>query len=78
MDRAQVIGAIVLCGLVVFQFFVTFRVWRSPLYDRSHKLAQSKLIWLLPALGAVVAFSVLTDEERAERETRKPPTQLRS
>jgi hypothetical protein len=78
MDRAQVIGAIVLTGLVLFQFFVTFRVWRSPLYDRSHKLAQSKLIWLLPALGAVLVFSVLMDEERAERETRKPPTQLRS
>jgi len=53
---------------------VTWRVWRAPFYEKSHKLAQSKLIWLLPALGAVFAFSVLHDEEQAERKYRKPPT----
>lgn len=78
MDRAHIVAAVFLAALVAFQFFVTFRVWRSPLYDKSHKVAQSKLIWLLPVLGAILAFSVLTDEERATRDARKPPTQLRS
>ena len=74
MDRAQVIGLLVLVGLVAFQVWVTYRVWKAPFYEKSHKLAQSKLIWLLPALGAVFAFSVLHDEEQAERKYRKPPT----
>ncbi len=78
MDRAQVIGLLVLIGLLVFQVWVTARVWRSPLYERSQKWAQSKLIWLLPVLGAVFAFSVLSDEERADRDYRKPPGQMKS
>jgi putative copper export protein len=78
MDRAHWIGLAVLVGLLVFQVWVTLRVWRSPLYERGQKLNQAKLIWLLPVLGAAVAFSVLTDEERAERDQRKPPSQLRS
>ncbi|HEV8245392.1 MAG TPA: hypothetical protein VGP93_06480 [Polyangiaceae bacterium] len=78
MDRAQVIGGLVLVGLLVFQVWVTLRVWRSPLYERSQKLNQSKLIWLLPALGAVFTFAVLTSEERADRDHGKPPTQFRS
>jgi hypothetical protein len=69
---------LVLVGLLCFQVWITVRVWRSPLYERSQKWAQSKLIWLLPVLGAVFAFSVLSDEERAERDFRKPPTQFRS
>lgn len=76
MDRAQWIGLFVLLLLLGFQVWVTYRVWRAPFYERSHKLAQLKLIWLLPALGAVFAFSVLTDEEQAERKYRKPPTQM--
>ena len=77
MDRAQVLGLIVIALLVGFQVWVTYRVWRAPFYERSHKWAQMKLIWLLPALGAVFAFSVLHDEEQAERRFRKPPTELR-
>jgi hypothetical protein len=76
MDRAQIIGMLVLFALVGFQVWVTFRVWKAPFYERSHKWAQSKLIWLLPALGAVFAFSVLHDEEQAERKYRKPPSQI--
>lgn len=51
-----------------FQAWVTFRVWRSQVFERAQKLNQSKLIWLLPVLGAIMVFSVLTQEERAERE----------
>jgi len=77
MDRAQWIGLVVLVLLAAFQVWVTYRVWKAPFYERSQKLAQSKLIWLLPALGAVFAFSVLVDEEQAERKFRKPPSEMR-
>jgi len=67
MERAVVIGAILILAAVLFQVFVTVRVFRSRLYETSQKSAQAKLIWLLPVLGAVIAFSVLTSEEQAER-----------
>lgn len=51
-----------------FQAWVTYRVFRSRVFERAQKLNQAKLIWLLPVLGAIMVFSVLTQEERAERE----------
>jgi hypothetical protein len=48
------------------------RVFRSRLYESSEKSAQAKLIWLLPVLGAIIAFSVLTSEEQAERRANDP------
>lgn len=70
MDRASWIGAFLLLAGVAFQVWVTFRVYRSRLYEASQKSAQAKLIWLLPVLGAIIAFSVLTTEEQAERRDR--------
>lgn len=67
MERAAVIGVILVLSAVLFQVWVTIRVFRSRLYESSQKSAQAKLIWLLPVLGAVIAFSVLTSEEQAER-----------
>jgi hypothetical protein len=67
MERAGFIGTILIIGAVIFQVWVTVRVFRSRLYEPSQKSAQAKLIWLLPVLGAIIAFSVLTSEEQAER-----------
>ncbi len=54
-----------LAAVVLFQGWVTFRVWRSEIYERQEKVNQTRLIWLLPALGAAIAFSVLQQEETA-------------
>jgi hypothetical protein len=67
MERAVIVGAILVLGALLFQVWVTVRVFRSRLYESSQKSAQAKLIWLLPVLGAVIAFSVLASEEQAER-----------
>lgn len=53
---------LLLTAAVLFQVWVTVRVSRSSLYERSEKLAQAKLIWLVPVLGAVIVFSVLQQE----------------
>ena len=60
--------AVPLVIALAFQGWVTYRVWRSRVFERAQKLNQSKLIWLLPVLGAVMVFSVLSQEERAERD----------
>ncbi len=64
-DLFPVITLVIALG---FQAWVTYRVWRTRVFERSQKLNQAKLIWLLPVLGAVMVFSVLTQEERAERD----------
>lgn len=60
--------AIPLVLALAFQGWVTYRVWRSRVFERAQKLNQAKLIWLLPVLGAIMVFSVLSQEERHERE----------
>jgi hypothetical protein len=72
MDRAGIIGAFLIVGAFAFQVWVTVRVFRSRLYESSQKSAQAKLIWLLPVLGAIIAFSVLSSEEQAERRANDP------
>lgn len=67
MERGFWFCVSLLTAALLFQAFVTVRVFRSRLYDTSQKSAQAKLIWFVPVLGAVIAFSVLTGEEKAER-----------
>ncbi len=51
-----------LVGLVALQIFATVRVWRTDMYVRSEKMNQSKLVWLLPVLGAVIVLTVMSEE----------------
>ncbi len=57
-----------LLAALLFQVWVTIRLWKSDLYLRSEKSAQSKLVWLVPVLGAVIVLSVLTEEDKANRD----------
>ena len=49
---------------LAFQVWVTIKVRRSGEYDAGQKNVQTKLIWLLPILGAAVAFAVLEDDPK--------------
>jgi hypothetical protein len=55
--------ALFLVAAVVFQGWVTVRLWRIDWYERAEKVAQSKFIWLLPILGAVMVYSMIADED---------------
>jgi hypothetical protein len=61
-------------ALLAFQVWVSWRVWRTDLYIKSEKSAQFKLIWLVPLLGAVIVYSVLSEEDHREG---PPKTHLR-
>jgi hypothetical protein len=56
------LGSLILAALT-FQVWVTMKVRLSSQYDSDQKSAQTKLIWLLPVIGAAVAFSVLEKED---------------
>jgi hypothetical protein len=71
VDRPSIVGAIVILLVLLFQLRVTTRVWRSQAFDRPQKMAQSKLIWLMPLIGAALVASVLEEED--ERGKGPPP-----
>ncbi|MBN1918803.1 MAG: hypothetical protein JW889_12935 [Verrucomicrobia bacterium] len=56
-----------LAAAVTFQVWVTWRVWRSELFQKNQKVAQSQLIWILPVLGAIIVHSVLSEEDKHDR-----------
>jgi hypothetical protein len=67
VQRAEWIGLLLIVVILAFQARTTLRVWRSKLFDRSQKIAQSQLIWLLPLIGAVIVLSVLDDEDKRDK-----------
>ena len=54
----MVIGAV-----LAFQLYVTYRIWRTAVYDRQQKSNQWKLVWMVPLLGAAIVFSAIVEEE---------------
>jgi hypothetical protein len=70
MHRGSWFGILLVVAAFLFQLWVTLRLRRTPIYDRSQKIAQTKLIWLLPVVGAAIVFSVLASEEAYERKDR--------
>lgn len=51
-------------ALIAFHIAVTYWLWRSQIYTRAEKIAQTKLVWLLPCLGAVFVVIMLIDDWR--------------
>jgi hypothetical protein len=74
MDLFDGILATALAALVIFQIWLTVRVWKSRLFERKQKILQAQLIWLLPVLGAGLVFTILQEEERSTDKT--PPSAL--
>ncbi len=69
MHTSDVMVTLALVAIVVFQIWVTWKLRQSSEYDASQKSAQTKLIWLLPLIGAAVVFAALEPEDE-----RRPPT----
>ncbi|MCC6553633.1 MAG: hypothetical protein IT372_11520, partial [Polyangiaceae bacterium] len=62
-----ILGAAVL-AIVAFQLHLTVRVFRSRMYERKQKVWQAQLIWLLPIIGAGLVFTILQEDDKAQRE----------
>lgn len=74
MTGFDFVYGLLLLGIVAAQIWLTVRVWRSHSYERSQKILQSKLIWLVPIVGAVLVFSLMPDEDDS---LRRPKNELR-
>jgi hypothetical protein len=75
MAAFEICAALALLAVAAFQVWLTMRVMRSGLYERKQKMLQVELIWLIAIIGAALVFSVLREDDRAER---GPPPELRS
>jgi hypothetical protein len=67
MHHGTWLALTILAFTLGFQVWVTVRLRRTPIFDGSQKRAQTKLIWLLPVVGAAIVFSVLVSEEAYDR-----------
>jgi putative copper export protein len=68
MSVFEILLAVAVAAVVVFQAWLTRRVFKSHLYERKQKIWQAQLIWLLPILGAGLVFTILQEDRQAERE----------
>jgi cytochrome bd-type quinol oxidase subunit 2 len=74
MPVFEIVIGVVIAAAVVFQAWLTLRVFRSQIYERKQKIWQAQLIWLLPIIGAGLVFTILEEDRKAERDA----TQLKS
>ncbi|MBX3128537.1 MAG: hypothetical protein KF718_17580 [Polyangiaceae bacterium] len=70
MNPSDVVFSLLILAVIGFQVWLTRRVWQSRVFDRSQKLLQSKVIWLLPVLGAALVFALMPEED----DRRTPPS----
>jgi hypothetical protein len=69
MDLFEAVIGLAILALIAFQIWLTARVFRSRLYERKQKIWQAQLIWLLPVIGAGLVFSILQEDDKAQRGT---------
>jgi hypothetical protein len=68
MSAFEIVIALAIAAVVIFQVWLTRRVFKSQLYEPKQKVWQAQLIWLLPIIGAGLVFSILQDDLKAERD----------
>ncbi len=54
-------------GLVVLNIYASFIVWRSPLFELERKIFQIFFIWLVPALGAILAIRLINERKDVQK-----------
>lgn len=73
MDAYQVVFLLLLVLIVLVNVYVTIVVLRSELYERPQKLLQCTFIWLVPLLGAGLAYAIV--RQRPEKGAESYPTE---
>jgi hypothetical protein len=68
MSAFEILVILAIVAVVVFQAWLTRRVFKSQLYERKQKIWQAQLIWLLPILGAGLVFTILQEDRKAEQD----------
>jgi hypothetical protein len=65
VEASDIVGLVlVVMALIGLQGLATWRVWSNDAYERSYKVAQTRVIWLLPLVGAVLVLMVHREMDR--------------
>ncbi|WP_437486877.1 hypothetical protein [Sorangium sp. So ce1014] len=72
----QAISWATIAAAILAQAVITARLWRSDLYSREHKLAQSVLIWILPVVGSILVYAGLRQDDDVSRPTPNPEEEV--
>ena len=70
MQGFDVLWGTAIALLLGFQVWLTTRIWKNDAYDRDQRVAQTKLIWLVPIAGALLVSVVMwhmRDEHKGTR-----------
>ena len=70
VDSLEVVAGVASAFLLLFQVWLTRTLWRNEAYGREQKLAQTKLVWLVPFIGAVIV-AIMHVEVRSEERTKR-------
>ena len=66
VELSDIVGLIIVLGsLFGLKAVATRRVWSSDAYERSYKVAQTRLIWLFPLVGAILVLMVHREMDRS-------------
>jgi hypothetical protein len=52
-------GALGGAMLATWKIVVTIRLWRSPMYDRRQRIAQTAIVWLVPGMAFFVNWLLI-------------------
>jgi hypothetical protein len=65
VEISNVVGwLLVAFGFGGLQTVATLRLWQTDLYDRDQKVAQTRLIWFVPFVGAVLVLMMMRDAKQ--------------
>jgi len=62
-------------AIVAYQLWVSAQLFRSSLYESSHKGLQLVLIWLIPVVGAAVVQAMMWSDGRSPYKPEKGYTE---
>ena len=51
--------------IATWNIAVTIRLWRSPMYDRRQRIAQTAIVWLVPGMAFFVNWLLMAMPERS-------------
>jgi len=51
--------------LATWNIVVTTRLWRSPMYDRRQRIAQTAIVWLVPGMAFFVNWLLMGMPEKS-------------
>ena len=65
MEVSDIAGWILfVLALGGLQTLATMRLWRTDLYARDQKVAQTRLIWFVPLVGAVLVLMMMREAKQ--------------